>query len=165
MCYTFSIKGEKPITQGGKRMGYSTDFSGQFTLDRKLDDETFDLLNGLASTRRMKRNVDSKYGVDGEFYIGKGDFGQDEEDNIVDYNTPPRTQPSLWLQWIPTDDREHIEWDGNEKFYSYVEWIEYIINKVLKPKGYVLNGVVEWGGEERSDVGEITITDNVVRVS
>jgi hypothetical protein len=38
----------------------------------------------------------------------------------------------------------------------------YIINKILKPNGYVLNGVVQWQGEEVGDVGEIFVEDNKV---
>ncbi len=145
-------------------MGYTTDFSGQFILDKPLDDETFKLLNGLANTRRMKRKVDPKYGIDGEFYIeGNGFMGQDREENIVDFNQPPRTQPSLWCQWIPNEDDKYIiEWNGGEKFYNYIEWIKYIIEKILKPKGYTLNGDVCWSGESAEDIGLIRIMNNTV---
>jgi len=146
-------------------MGYTTNFDGQFDLNKKLDDETFNLLNGLAKTRRMKRNVAEEFGVEGEFYINDdGNSGQTDEDNIVDYNTPPKTQPGLWLQWKPTEDRLHIEWDGNEKFYEYVEWLTYIIQKILIPKGYVLNGEVTWEGEESGDLGKIIVKENMVEI-
>lgn len=144
-------------------MGYTTDFHGALKLNKQLseDDKTF--LKKLASTRRMARNVDAKYGVEGEFYVdGEGMFGQDIEDNVIDHNRPPRTQPSLWLQWVPTEDGWGIEWDGNEKFYNYVEWLEYLIEKILAPRGYVLNGEVEWYGEDREDMGKISVKDNVV---
>lgn len=115
-------------------MGYTTSFEGQLKFDRPVEDEDFKLVNGLANTRRMKRKVDPKYGVDGEFYIdGEGFMGQGHEDNIVDHNTPPETQPSLWLQWVINDDHEHLEWDGGEKFYSYVEWLEYLMEKFSSP--------------------------------
>lgn len=144
-------------------MGYTTDFEGRFNLDRKLDDDTFDFLTKFNDTRRMKRNVDAEYGVEGEFYVdGEGDFGQDESNDIIDYNMPPSTQPGLWCQWCPTDDREGIEWDGNEKFYAYLEWLNYIIKNFLAPKGYVLNGEVSWEGEERTDTGVIRVLNNKV---
>ncbi len=144
-------------------MGYTTDFIGKFKLNKKLDDETYNLLLGLSSTRRMSRNVDEKFGVEGEFYYNlDGNFGQTREDNIINYNIPPRTQPSLWLQWKPTEDRLYIEWDGNEKFYEYVEWLKYIISKILIPKGYSLTGVVNWYGEEQGDVGAIIIEKNEI---
>jgi len=144
-------------------MGYTTEFEGRFDLNKVLDDETFDLLTKLAATRRMKRDVDSKYGVEGEFYVlGKGYAGQDREPNVIDSNHPPRSQPGLWLQWIPTEDRKGIEWDQGEKFYDYVDWIKYLIDAVLAPKGYILNGTVRWRGEEFSDLGSIVINDNLV---
>ena len=82
----------------------------------------------------------------------------------MDYNAPPRTQPSLWLQWVVTKDRLHIKWDNGDKFYNYVDWIEYIINKILKPRGYALNGKVRWKGEEEEDIGRIYVTNNKIKV-
>ena len=140
-------------------MGYTTDFSGKFTLNKKLDDVTLTFLKDLAGTRRMARNVDAKYGVEGEFYV------KDDELHLLhDCNTPPSTQPSLWCQWIPTEDGLGIEWDGGEKFYEYVEWLKYIIDKILAPKGYVLNGRVHFQGEDSSDFGYIVAKDNVVTI-
>jgi hypothetical protein len=57
-----------------------------------------------------------------------------------------------------------IEWDCGEKFYNYTEWLVYLIHKVLAPNGYILNGVVEYSGEEMGDVGEIVVVDNRVFV-
>jgi hypothetical protein len=144
-------------------MGYTTDFSGTFNLNKELSPKMAQYLTLFNETRRMKRNTDEVFGVDGEFFVfGGGDFGQDHEENIVDFNNQPSTQPSLWCQWIPTEDRMGIEWDCGEKFYSYTEWLVYLIHKILAPNGYVLNGVVEWNGEETGDVGEIFVEDNKV---
>jgi hypothetical protein len=144
-------------------MGYTTDFSGKFDLNKELSPKMVQYLTLFNETRRMQRNVDEVFGVEGEFFVfGGGDFGQDHEPNIVDYNEPPSTQPSLWCQWKPTSDRMGIEWDGGEKFYNYTEWLVYLIHKFLAPNGYVLNGVVEWSGEESGDVGEIFVEDNKV---
>lgn len=147
-------------------MGYTTEFEGSFEFDRPLDDETYEFLTKLAHTRRMARKVDEDiYGPEGEFYVdGGGDFGDNHEDNIIDYNRPPGDQPSLWLQWVPTEDRRHLEWDGGEKFYYYITWLEYLIKKVFEPRGYKLNGEVEWYGEDRDDVGTIKVEDNKVTV-
>lgn len=144
-------------------MGYTTTFEGSFKLNRKLDVKTHRLLLGLATTRRMKRSVEG-YGVEGEFYInGSGFAGQDHEANIIDYNVPPLTQPSLWCGWIPSLDGLRIEWDGGEKFYHYVEWIEYLLNKVLLPRGYCLVGAVSWRGEDSEGLGATQISDAVVK--
>ena len=144
-------------------MGYTTDFSGRFELNKQLSPKMAQYLKLFNETRRMQRNTDEVFGVQGEFFVfGGGDFGQDREPNIVDYNEPPATQPSLWCQWTPSDDLMAIEWDCGEKFYSYTEWLVYLINKILAPNGYVLNGVVEWQGEEVGDVGEIFVENNRV---
>jgi len=144
-------------------MGYTTDFSGSFELNKQLSPKMAQYLKLFNETRRMGRNTDEVFGVEGEFFVfGSGDFGQGREANIIDYNTEPKTQPGLWCQWTPTSDNMGIEWDGGEKFYNYTEWLVYLIHKILAPNGYVLNGVVTWQGEETGDVGEIFVEDNKV---
>ncbi len=147
-------------------MGYHTDFKGSFEFNKELSPKMNNFLKAFNESRRMKRNVDDAFGIQGEFYaIGGGSFGQNREDNIVDYNTPPSTQPGLWCQWTPTEDGLELEWDGGEKFYNYTEWLFYLINKVLEPNGYILNGIVEYQGEEIGDNGEIEIVNNHIRLN
>lgn len=144
-------------------MGYTTDFHGTFRLNKRLTPKLHEYLKKFANTRRMARKLPKKYGVEGEFYVdGGGMCGQDHEPSIIDYNHPPSTQPGLWCQWVPTDDGMGIEWDGGEKFYNYVEWLQYIVSNFLEPKGYILNGSVEWQGEDRGDVGIIEVRDNII---
>ena len=144
-------------------MGYTTEFSGVFKLDRPLDEETKSFLLKFSKTRRMGRNVDPKYGIEGEFYVdGSGDYGQEHDDNIIDYNVPPKTQPSLWCDWVPSDNGTAIKWNGGEKFYCYIEWLRYIIKNFLQPKGYLLNGTVLYRGEDITDQGKIVCKDNVL---
>lgn len=147
-------------------MGYTTEFRGVFNLNKELDEETNTFLKKLAATRRMARNIEG-YGVEGEFYVDGGNAGgfmDDHSPDVIDYNVPPKTQPGLWCQWVPTEDKMGIEWDEGEKFYNYVEWLEYIIANVLIPKGYVLNGDVEYRGEEWDDRGVLRCKDNVVEL-
>jgi hypothetical protein len=144
-------------------MGYTTDFIGRFELNKQLSPKMQQYLKLFNETRRMQRNTDEVFGKDGEFFVfGGGSFGQDHEPNVIDFNQPPSTQPSLWNQWTPTEDGMAIEWDGGEKFYSYTEWLVYLIHKILAPNGYVLNGAVTWQGEETGDVGEIFVENNRV---
>lgn len=146
-------------------MGYNTDFIGSFSLNKRLDDSVHKFLTKFAQTRRMKRKLDPHFGIDGEFFVdGKGMMGQARDESVIDYNSPPRTQPGLWCQWVPSEDGTRIEWDGVEKFYNYIEWISYIIKNFLEPKGYVLNGTVEWHGEDYSDIGQIIIINNKVSI-
>ena len=138
-------------------MGYTTQFEGSFNIDKEVDKETYKLLKGIADTRRIKRaGLDKKYGVEGEFYF------KDEKTGVVNYNEPPRTQPSLYCQWIIQEDRKTIIWDDGEKFYNYVEWIEYLINSILQPRGYTVNGLVIWQGEDMMDRGLISVKNNIV---
>ncbi|MED1738161.1 hypothetical protein P4U97_01250 [Bacillus swezeyi] len=147
-------------------MGYDTTFQGQFRLNKTLDSETFTFLKKLRDTRRVKRKVDeSIYGIEGEFYVdGTGFRGQNYDENIIDVNEPPKTQPSLWLKWTPTEDGDTIEWDGGEKFYYADKWIIYLIEKALKPKGYILNGIVNAFGEDPDDIWHIRIENNQVTI-
>lgn len=144
-------------------MGYTTDFSGEFKLNKPLDPETHEFLKKFSETRRMARKVDEKYGVEGEFYVeSTNNFGQDHEPNIIHYNRPPSTQPSLWCQWTPNEEGTAIQWDDGEKFYEYVPWLKYINTNFLEPKGYKLNGSVEWQGEDADDFGVIKIENNKI---
>lgn len=144
-------------------MGYTTYFNGRFKLNRKLKKKDQDFLTKFAETRRMARNLGPEFGIEGEFFVGGACFsGQDHDASVIDYNRPPSTQPSLWCQWVPSENGKFIQWDGGEKFYSYVEWLKYLIDKILAPRGYVLDGEVEWQGEDNGDVGKIIVSENVV---
>lgn len=115
-------------------MGYTTDLFGQFDLDRELTREL---------EKELLEFADTRHG---------GNTEHDPE------------YPGFWCQWIPTNDAKGIEWDGNEKFYNYVEWLQVIIDKFLIPNGYVLNGEVQWEGEESGDLGNIVVKDNIITV-
>ena len=149
-------------------MGYTTNFQGKFKINKPVDFKTAKLFRGISTTRRMKRRgLPKKYGIEGEFYCkDREDSGQSttpSQGEIVEYNNPPSTQPGLWCQWELQEDNQTIQWDGNEKFYMYVEWLEYIIEKILAPKGYVVKGKVDWEGEDRKDNGIITVTNNKIK--
>lgn len=158
-------------------MGYTTNFSGKFNLDKCLTIAQYNYLMAFSGTRRMARNefavdqmrdhkrqaVGLPVGVQGEFFVGnEANFGQDRDASVLDHNHPPSTQPGLWCQWEPTEDGMHIVWNGAEKFYNYVEWLEYIIANFLIPWGLTLNGSVKYQGEEIGDTGTIVVKDNVV---
>lgn len=158
-------------------MGYSTDFTGSFLLDRQLTLNHQNYLKAFAETQRMKRDpkkaellqdrvrlsVELPIGIEAGYFVGgTGMMGQDKDISVTDRNYPPEGQPSLWCQWTPTDDGYGIQWDGGEKFYKYTEWLEYLIEHFLKPWGYVLNGNVSWQGEDSTDSGVIYVKDNQV---
>ena len=68
-----------------------------------------------------------------------------------------------YCQWEVTKDRQHIKWDGNEKFRDYIEWLQYIIDDLLLPNGYILMGSVQYSGEDMSDRGTLLIVDGKVK--
>jgi tetratricopeptide (TPR) repeat protein len=162
-------------------MGYTTDFEGCFHVNPPLDAETAKQINGIARTRRMKRDTEKlakmlnitveeatkKYGVEGEFYFNPDtkQSGQERDDSITDFNQPPKTQPGLWLQWVYNEDLQCIEWDGGEKFYLYEEWLNYLIANFLEPRGYSVDGRVYYKGEYEDDKGSIVCVDNNVSMS
>lgn len=157
-------------------MGYTTDFVGQFDLDKPLKPEHAAYLTRFSETRRMKRNpvvasdmpdpirtaAGLPIGEEGGYYLSPSDFGQGKDASIEAYNNPPEGQPGLWCQWVPNDARTAMVWNDGEKFYHYVEWLEYLIENFLKPWGYNVNGIVHWTGEDRSDKGTIFVQNNVV---
>lgn len=169
-----------PPAKGKCKMGYTTEFDGSFSVTPPLKPEHVAYLTKFSETRRMKRDatqslkmsdpvreaVGLPVGEEGAYFVGGGGFfGQDEDSSVLAPNRPPTGQPGLWCKWIPTEDGSSIEWDGNEKFYDYIEWIQYLITHFTKPWGYTVNGSVEWGGEERGDTGIITVTDNTVKAA
>lgn len=159
-------------------MGYSTDFYGSLQFNKPVAPWLAEYINKFSETRRMKRDPEkikelfSDYGKlcfngelgdDGEYFIGGLGFcGQTQDESVIDHNTPPKTQPGLWCQWVINEKENCLEWDGGEKFYNYEEWLEYLIDNFFEPLGYVLNGDIEWQGEEYDDLGTIHVVDNLV---
>jgi hypothetical protein len=93
-------------------MGYTTDFTGAFTLDEPLTPDQVAYLKAFSKTRRIRREIEATsqledplrvavelpVGDQGEYYVG-GD-----ESSVQNYNHSPRTQPGLWCQWVPSED-------------------------------------------------------------
>lgn len=67
-----------------------------------------------------------------------------------------------YFQWAPTETLDGIVWDGNEKFYSYVEHLRWLCSDWLDQRGILANGILYWQGEETGDTGTITVTANAV---
>ena len=134
-------------------MGYNTDFLGSFEVIPPMDGPLIDYIYKLSTTRRLARNFEG-YGTEGEYYVG------DDENNILNINKSPSTQPGLWCQWVPTEDGKEICWDAGEKFYDFIEWIQYIAENFIFPTGRVLDGSVIWQGEDIIDRGKIIFNKN-----
>lgn len=158
-------------------MGYSTNFIGSFRLSRKLSAAEYLYLTKFSETRRVKRKsivvefmsdpwreaVGLPVGIEGGYFVNADGFrGQGGDDSISNYNSPPSGQPSLWCQWIPSEERSEIIWDGGEKFYSYVEWLAYIQIHFLERWGIGLSGIVKFYGEDSRDRGFIVAKDGMI---
>lgn len=73
----------------------------------------------------------------------------------------PGKHPDGYMQWLPTDDLRGLVWDGNEKFYDYVEWMEWLVAR-LAEWGIAGNGAIHWQGEENGDTGVLSVTGSTV---
>lgn len=152
-------------------MGYTTEFNGKFKISKTLEPKQIEYIQKFSQTRRMKRNsklcekvfdpireaVGLPIGIDGEFCVfAAGHAGQEHDSTIINFNTHPETQFSLWNDWTCTNDGEYIKWSGSEKFYYYFEWLGYICNNILSHfEGRYLEGTVFYQGEEADDFGSI----------
>lgn len=158
-------------------MGYSTDFSGYFSVQPPLDEKQVAYLIKFSETRRMKRDpsiaedmrdpvrqaVGLPIGDEGGYFTGGlGMMGQDSDESVVNHICHPDDQPGLWCQWFPTEDGSEIIWDGNENFYDYTEWLKYIVEHFLEPWGRKINGEVHWQGKDSRDSGIIYAKDNMI---
>ena len=169
-------------------MGYTSDFTGHVTIDPPLNEAEVAYLSKFSGTRRMDREK-------GPYYVdGAGFAGQDRESDILNFNSPPDGQPSLWCSWTYTGAENGewcvepdapfgsaMFWNGDEKFYSSAEWMQYIIHHFLKPNAvasttgdpqfaeftfnHVLNGEIHVQGEDPADIWKIIVEDNVVKIA
>lgn len=126
-------------------MGYTTEFTGKFDIVNssgdivEVDNETESILNRLS---------DSEFAKDTRFSIGHVYFDL------------PKDFLSNYCQWRLTNNKQHIEWDGGEKFYEYEGWLNIILEKILVPKGYYLSGKVHFQGQESRDSGYLIAEPN-----
>ena len=154
-------------------MGYTTEFWGEVKIVPALNNKEIAFLQKFSETRRMSRK-------NGEYFIdGTGHAGQGDDPDVIDHNSPPPEQPSLWCGWTVRDDGEVIEWNGAEKFHDAERWMWYIIQNFLKPdpiakirfpkqfaflKGHTCNGEIGAQGEDSDDRWNLVVKDNEVFV-
>jgi len=168
-----SLKISRPLSQ--KKTSYLNLLNNTRRMKRNVSKlmSTFKGKHGNPMAKD-KTNADEVYGYQGEFFArDDGQMGQSNDDSVIDHNCPAgqtgfaqgrvsRGQPGLWCGWCITEDGKYLEWDGGEKFYNYIEWLEYLIKNFFEPWGHTLNGEIKWFGEERSDIGTIVVKKNKV---
>ena len=143
------------------------------------------------STISDNRTAEQIYGATGEYYAHpKGDDGvgildyntppgqihhnHSQNDLFAKFQTKDvwqindkltkegKCQPGLWCNWELDDTGTELKWNGAEKFYNYIEWLEYLIQHFFTPWNIKLNGKIKWNGEDSNDVGLITVKNNKV---
>jgi hypothetical protein len=173
--------------EGVKTMGYTTYFSGEFTIDPPLKHEHMSFLTAFARTRHMARDEEklraayAQRVADGKLTdhdrlrercglainattVLDTSYTNNTGSSVTDHNNPPGGVPGLWCKWTPTSDTT-LAWDEGEKFYDYAEWLRYLLTTFLHPWGYKVTGTVEWTGENADDRGKLTVeADGRLRV-
>ena len=86
----------------------------------------------------------------------------DEKQFINAFSQEGKCQTGLWCNWELDDTGTELKWNGGEKFYNYIEWLEYLIQHFFTPWNIKLNGKIKWNGEDSDDVGLITVKNNKV---
>ncbi|MCH4200641.1 MAG: hypothetical protein LKF87_14635 [Clostridium tyrobutyricum] len=144
------------------------------------------LINKILDARKVKRNMKEvakiekmtleeaikKYGQEGEFYTKFCEFSKHK--TIVDINTPPKGVPGLYCPFcieaddndnfiivdtFPTEDTEFVH-------YEYAHWIQWLIDKILKPMNYDIADFqdIYYNYEEWNMSYKICVKNNVVSV-
>lgn len=116
-------------------MGYQTDFRGELEFSEKLDSE---------QKAQIHEFSEQRHGGNMNHFPG---------------------MPGFWCNWDANEEGTALSWNGAEKFYDYVEWLQYLIDNFFNPWGIKLNGEIDWRGEEWDDQGTIKVTDSKVEVS
>lgn len=140
-------------------MGYNIIYEGKIKIDKPLDDRTYEIIKGLAETRRMRWDTEKleadgiatreDIGFAGEYFFGieglnRKQQAEFENKYVIDNSRPPCGQPSLWGVWTVTDDKMSLVWNRYEKSYCGHEWLQYIVKKILVPRGYKPSGIINW---------------------
>jgi hypothetical protein len=157
-------------------MSYNIKLLGRFGFSRQLTEAEYEYLNAFARSARVARDesrasalpdplrfaVGLPIGPQGGHYVGGASIENWTSDgSVVNANAPPRDQPNLRCQWIPTQDRNGIEWDRGPAFYEWVEWLEYLVAHFFVPWGIKVNGTVKMVGENEEE-GNLYVVDNKV---
>jgi hypothetical protein len=107
-------------------MGYTTDFVGWVQVDPPLNEHETDYLRAFSRTRRWDR-------PEGSYVVLPHPLADDDHADDVDaYNRPAPGEPGLWCPWTSTSNGTALTFDGSEKAYQAVRWLEYVIDTFLR---------------------------------
>ncbi|XWV26209.1 hypothetical protein QJ857_gp0867 [Tupanvirus soda lake] len=96
------------------------------------------------------------------FFYGRLTIDKPLDEQIIKKINILETYRCEWTYYI---DDNTIGWNGMEKFYQYKYWLAGLINNLLAPVGYILNGRIAFEGEEFPDFGIIKVVDNKIMIT
>jgi len=67
--------------------------------------------------------------------------------------------PGMFCQWILTNDLMGVKWDGEEKFYQWEEWLNWLVRNFFLPNAVNITGRVAFQGEDIEDAGYIEVLE------
>jgi len=110
-------------------MGYTTEFDGSIVIEPPLSDNFVNRFNEIAN----KRNNEYGDGVEGSFdHVCHNKLGRKGRAfGLISVGLSE--VPGCWCHWI-LENQQHatiLMWDGGEKFYYYVQWLQYVIDFIL----------------------------------
>lgn len=164
-------------------MGYNTNYEGRIKITPKLHPDDRRFLKPIWTTRRMKLDVQKlaqdlnmdfkecqwRYGKEGQF-VDTDNFDPDSV-SIIEFNSPPEGQPSLWCDFEIADggadgseNCSYIQWNGSEKTYCGQQWIKYLVDLLTEDR-YQCNGKIRWRGEDFDDMGTIEVNNGIILIS
>jgi len=138
-------------------MGYTTYFSGEFTITPALPDELIEQLNEFCDTRHEGERASVSMG--GE----------------LDKWNRPYTGPlkdatfEIWCNWKfendpdPEVDATIMAWNESEKAYSMADWAAFILEHHI-PAGHTVEGEIYAEGEDSEDRWRIVMHEGTLHV-
>lgn len=155
-------------------MGTTTMLEGEFLVTPAItDDNVLNLLKGLENAQKVhSRKSRAKLNEDSVKKCSKK-YSSDESDNdIITYDNDSLSFLLKWIddnkppyhlhEWIYDKKSSVFRWSNSEKVHTYVECLKYLIEKILKPNGYTLNGTIAWNWDYTDHTGNIVVDNNNV---
>jgi hypothetical protein len=156
-----------------EQMGYTTDFIGHVDITPQLNDDEIAYLTAFSQSRRCRR-------PGGPYVVPGNPMAETSEGfEAHSYNEAADRQPGLWCDWVPCWDGCCLAYNGNEKFYSPVPWMRYLIAHFLKSgarasrtrdpqfRGFTFNhrldGMIVGCRRDDRELFAIVVSDNRVR--
>lgn len=155
-------------------MGYTTKFTGQFRLDRKLHPSHANYLRAFNDSRHMRFNTKRAEGIDDPYRVAAGlPVGREGmycafvregvsvgRGIVLEDASPLGPNTSRYCDWVPTDDDQGIAWDGAEKFGGFAAWLAFVVEHFLDRWSYAVRGAVAWEGKSDGDTGVLVVLNN-----